>query len=76
MAPASPRKRIKPNPEGEGPAATEVQTAQVPLPVDASLTKELSNTLSNDATNNSRDHSNREVRLGVVLEGYANTLPT
>jgi hypothetical protein len=73
MAPASPRKRIKPNPEGEESTATEVQA---PLPVDASLTKELSNTPSNDAINNSRDHSNREVRLGDTLEGYANTLPT
>jgi hypothetical protein len=76
MAPASPRKRIKPNPESEEPAATEAQPAQIPLPVDASLTKGLSNTPSNDATNNPRDYSNREVRLGVTLEGYANTLPT
>jgi hypothetical protein len=76
MAPASPRKRIKPNPESEEPAATEVQPAQIPLPIDASLTKGLSNTPSNDATNNPRDYSNREVRLGVTLEGYADTLPT
>ena len=76
MAPASPRKRIKPNPESEEPAATEVQPAQIPLPVDASLTKGLSNTPPNDATNNLRDSSNREVCLGVPLEGYANTLPT
>jgi hypothetical protein len=76
MAPASPRKRIKPNPQSEEPAATEVQPAQVPLPADTSLTKELSTTPSNDAANNLRDHSNREVRLGVALEGYANTLLT
>jgi hypothetical protein len=76
MAPASPRKRIKPNPQGEEPMATEVQPAQVQLPTDTSPTKELSNTPPNDATNNPRDHSNREVRHGVALEGYANTLPT
>jgi len=75
MAPASPRKRIKPNPQSEEPAATEVQPAQVPLPTDTSLAKELSNTPSNDATNNLRDHSSREVRFEVALEGYANTLP-
>ena len=75
MAPASPRKRIKPNPQSEEPVAAE-QPAQIPLPADTSLAKELPDTPSNDATNNLRDHSNREVRLGVALEGYANTLPT
>ena len=69
MAPASPRKRIKPNPQSEEPAATEVQPAEIPLPADTSLAKELSNTPSNDATNNVRDHSNREVRFGSCLGG-------
>ena len=75
MAPASSRKRIKPNPQSEEPAATEVQPAEIPLPADTSLAKELSNTPSNDPTNNLRDHSSREVRFEVALEGYANTLP-
>jgi hypothetical protein len=70
MAPDGPRKRVKPNPNSEESTATEIPPTRIPLPADTTPTEESPRRPSQGAANNTKDHSNRAVRLAIATSRF------